>query len=192
MFYRYLIISTLLFVIQFQAFSQVYQIQDEGSIIKVEGNSTLHPWTMKASKMSGKFVPVFEDGVLTGIKELKLELPAENLKSDKSGLNSDAYEALQTDQYPNIKFVMYSVEKISKTGTNSYQVNILGKLSIAGNEQIEHINFDLKKEKDMLHLSGDKSLKMTSFNIEPPSAFFGLLEADDQVQVQFKITYLRR
>lgn len=36
---------------------------------------------------------------------------------------------------------------------------------------------------------GNKKLKMTDFNMEPPKAMFGILKADDDVTVSFNVTF---
>ncbi len=78
----------------------------------LEGNSTLHKYQMHANSLLGSAALKSGKADLAktlkkdGVDSMTLVVPVESLKSKESGLDSNAYKALNTKENPNIKFVL--------------------------------------------------------------------------------------
>ncbi len=167
-----------------------YQLDKSASSILVRGSSTFHPWTLAAEEISSDIVPILKNNSSVNLDDLYLEIPVKSLKSDKIGMNEDAHKALKAEKYPTIIFEM----KETEYGSNSNEVilNITGNLEIAGvSRKIEVAASALKQDKN-LRLLGSKTLRMSNFDIEPPSAFLGLLKAHDRVTVEFELVFIKK
>jgi polyisoprenoid-binding protein YceI len=127
-----------------------------------------------------------ENGEVKDLKSLSFSIPVRSLKSGTSGLDQDAYEALQASQHPNIRFNMDDAP-VSASGQNTFQVKGSGTLTIAGVSRQINIEADCEKSGGIISCNGSKRLKMKDFGIEPPSALLGLLNADEQVTVNYKV-----
>ncbi len=92
--------------------------------MKLSGTSSLHKWSMNSNTFNGNaqfnFTP--EDaGKLTSLESLSFTLQVLTLKSDKKGLDKNAYKALKTDQYKNILYTLICYNR------HSYRQQIPGK-----------------------------------------------------------------
>lgn len=133
----------------------------------------------------------FQDGKVAGIEQLKITLPTESLKSGKRGLDKNAYAALKTDIYPEVRFNLVGVERLNNKGKES-QIKSKGKLTIVGHTRIEELVVICQtNEHGMLTFEGSKTIKMSDYQVEPPTMIFGTIKAGDEIIVPFKIQFNR-
>lgn len=182
---------TLLMIIVTAQFStaQTFNLNNTGSTLKVEGTSNVHDWTVEAKDQKGKLVAEFADGQLVKINQLEFLVKAESLKSGKSGMDKNTYKALKTDSNQDITYKLNKVNNIDCITSGSCKVTTSGSLSIAGTTKPVDITFDAKVTGDKVTLTGSKSLKMTEFKVDPPTAMFGTITTGDQVTIKFQSTF---
>ena len=184
---KYIIILCIIAIGSFQSLysQQAYSLNNEESRLQVKGTSSLHDWDMLARKMEGTLQTELNQKTIQDITSASVYIEATSLKSGKSGLDSRAYKALKTDSYSAIIFRLKGLEKI---GGDLYQIR--GDLTIAGTTRV--IQFEVESSRmneDKLRFNGKTSLKMTHFNIEPPSLMFGSVKAGDQVNISFSVVF---
>ena len=51
------------------------------------------------------------------------------------------------------------------------------------------IDFNLDINSNTIHIVGEKSIKMTDFNVEPPTALFGSITTGDEITIKFKTKF---
>ena len=158
--------------------------------ITILGTSNIHDW--KATSTTGKvsWIVVFNFGHISQIKDIQVIIPAVNLKSDKGKkMDKKMLEALKKEKFPDIKFSLDHVEKITpKNGKAT--IYTLGYLEIAGKKQLVELLLNAEKaDNETIQIKLTKKIKMTEFDIELPSALFGMIKTDDEVtiHIQFKI-----
>lgn len=169
--------------------AQNYKVDNTASKLEVLGTSNIHDWEITANTVSGQGAFTITDGVLTNIDDLTFVVVAESLKSGKSGMDKNTYKALNTDKHKNINYKLEKCNSISAKGNNTYNVNTTGKLTIAGVTQNVTIPLNVSVSGNTITLSGDASLKMTSYKIEPPTAMFGSIKTGDAIKVKFNAIY---
>ncbi|MEP6646484.1 MAG: YceI family protein [Saprospiraceae bacterium] len=171
-----------------QAQSTKTIITNTGSM-KLSGTSTMHDWTMNGIfQVEGKFKLSDGSDQLQSLNELSFLLPVENLKSDRKKLDETAYKALKTDQYKDILFTMTSA-RITDVQNNKYFISAQGDLTIAGvtNPITMNVCWQLNPDKTII-CTGIQKLKMTAFQVKPPS-FLGFMKTGDDISLDFAFQF---
>ena len=177
-FYMFLLIITV------TGFAQKTYTLDAKPQLKIIGTSNIHDWDMISETASGNIVAVVENNKLTTIKSLVVELQAESLKSEKSGLDKNAYKALKTDKFKIIKFDLKSSSK-QTDGT----WNFTGVFTIAGVSKQVTLKVKETSTNGQYTFEGSYSFKLTDYKITPPTALLGTIKTTDAVVVNFKVKF---
>jgi hypothetical protein len=168
-------------------FAQSYELNNDTSFLEVHGTSSLHDWHVDAQKQMG--AAEISSLPEMNIDALSFSVVSESLKSGKSGMDKNTYKALKTDSYKTIDFELTKVEEIQKTGENLFKVSAQGKMTITGVTKTVPIVFTIKSQEGVLLVDGEKTMKMTDFGIDPPTALFGTIKTGDEIKVIFKAVY---
>ncbi len=160
------------------------------STIRIEGTSNIHDWVSEVTKMTSQADISFgEDGSIN-VKALEVNIPVTGVKSSKGAImNKKTYKALKSDKFPNIKYSLNSVTNLSEI-TNKFRIKANGNLSISGttkNIAMEVVATQVSSTK--MVFEGTKKLKMTTFNVEPPTALMGALTTGDDITIAFKVVF---
>ena len=176
--------------------AQAYKLSDsKNNNMKLSGTSTRHDWVMNAHTFTGEAQFGFnaeKDNELSSLKSLTFSLPVLNLKSDKKKLDRNAYKALKTDQHKNIIYTLTSAT-VSPEGENKYLVKTVGTLTIAGVTKEITMNVYCHVEKDSaITCAGSYKLKMTDYEVKPPSFMLGAMKTGDAVTLHFTMVYKKQ
>jgi polyisoprenoid-binding protein YceI len=166
-----------------------FRVKGSLSDVEVEGTSTLHDWTMKAEDCDGRanFAITADD---LKIESLTFEVNVRDLKSGKSGMDSNTYNALEEKKYPKITFKMTEVVSISKIATDKYKVTVKGELFIAGTKKVTSLTGTVSVNNDeAVKIVASKEIKMTSWNVDPPTAVMGTIKTGDDLKLNFNVLY---
>ncbi|HEX5172321.1 MAG TPA: YceI family protein [Cyclobacteriaceae bacterium] len=177
----------LIFLLSF--FGQIdYRLSNESSFL-IKGTSTLHDWEMESSSATGNISFDMDGSQIVGVKALSITIPAESLKSDKSGLDKNAYKSLKSSEFKNIIFKMSRMTKFQKSN-NGYQITCDGSLEIAGKSNKTSITATCSQLSDgSVKCKGEKPLKMSEYGVEPPSFMFGSVKTGDEIAVEFDVNF---
>lgn len=166
-----------------------YFLDNNSSNLVVEGTSSIHDWEMEANDLKSAIVLRFNENTLTTIEHVDFASPAKKILSDNSIMNSKTHDALKVDKNPEIIFTLKSVNHLDVNG-NSISGVVTGNLKIAGIARTIRINFKGKMNPDhFVTLSGTVPLKMSDFDIDPPTAMLGALKTGDDIKVHFEFLY---
>jgi len=157
--------------------------------MKIKGTSNLHDWESSAYEVRANGNFTVTAGVLKSLQALYLEIPVKTIKSSKGSImDNKTYDALKADSNPNIIFKLDKLLGLNKRG-DLYDVNTAGYLTIAGTTHRIEMYVQGKVNADgTLSFNGSKSLKMTDFNVSPPTALLGTLTTGNDVELVFQIT----
>jgi polyisoprenoid-binding protein YceI len=173
----------------------------KGSRLWLEGSSTVHEYSSTASELKATLAhdPASWDAALPraeaieklirahGVTALEVIVPVQGMHSGKSGLDKNMAKALNASAHPDIRFVLsdYKVAEGAKPGEMA--IDARGKLTVAGVTKDVAIAVSAAREEDILHLRGRVPLKMTQFEVKPPTMMMGALRTSDDVTVQFDL-----
>jgi len=181
-------------------FSQIVWAQDDykisaskSNLMKLSGTASTGDWDMNANVFTGKAQFDFKEGdnqTLIGLNSLTFSLPATNLKSDKRGLDNNAYAALKTDKYKNIMYALLSA-KLSPEKDGKFLIKTSGNLTISGVTREVFMDVYCMVNKDAsISCSGTEPLKMSDYKVEPPSFMFGAMKTGDAIQLDFEMVFV--
>ncbi|WP_029036752.1 YceI family protein [Salinimicrobium xinjiangense] len=171
--------------------AQTFNVNSAASNVKVEGTSNIHDWEMTAKELQGAIKVKMEDGQLVQIDQLDFAVVAESLKSGKSGMDKNAYKAMNTDKHKRITYQLSKVNNLDCTSTSSCKIATTGVLTIAGTKKTVDMVFDAKVSGDRITLTGAHKIKMTDYKVDPPTAMFGTITTGDEVTVKFQTVFTK-
>jgi polyisoprenoid-binding protein YceI len=183
-----LLFVATLFMHQFVNAQQA-KLNNNASNLKVIGTSNIHDWDMTAENVSGEVSFEKENNALTAISKLTLEVKVEGLKSGKRGLDGNAYKALDSKKYPEIKYALTKVDKITSTGNNTFTVATTGRLTIMSTTKEVPVEVKVTFKGSQMEVTGKYTLNMTHYGVEPPTALLGTVKTAEEVTIEFQLLY---
>jgi polyisoprenoid-binding protein YceI len=182
-------LAALLFFLPLFFYAQDSKLVLSESKLTVFGTSNLHDWDIVANAMSGKATFIYDNSVLSEIKNLDFIVEAEQLLSGRSGMDGNTFKALNTNKYKTINYKLTRVLKITKVSGNTYTIEAQGDLSISGTTKNINQTFTAILAGKKVTLSGKTKITMTQYKVIPPKALFGTIKTGPDVTVDFKVTY---
>lgn len=160
----------------------------EGSAITVSGGSTIHDWSCTSESISGSLtLGEGSDPVPARLESGSLRLPVESLKCTRDRMNDNTWEALKYEDHPDIRFALQNVTATADSA-DWMLAEGSGELTVAGVTETVDLEAHVREDADgSLQIRGEKPLTMTMFDVEPPTALFGTIEADDEVTVTYEV-----
>ncbi|WP_207495561.1 YceI family protein [Aridibaculum aurantiacum] len=160
--------------------------------VKLSGTSTLHDWHMDAKQGTSDAAFVVEGDKLTSIAKLNFTLPVRNLKSESSGLDKNAYKAMNVEANPNIQFVL-TASSITPAGGNNYNIKAVGKLTISGTTKDTELQATgtYNPADKSITVNGSKKMKMTDFNVKPPTVMMGTIKTGNDITISYNLKYTK-
>ncbi len=173
------------------AFAQVTYTLAPSSVVAVEGGSTISDWSLKVNTVRGEITwstdPI--ENPSAKIIAASLRIPVTSLEGRDDIMDQKTYAAFASEANPDIRFDMISVEAPSGFRAGA-TVTVKGPLNMAGQTQQVSIPLQVNHGSGQaLNFVGATSFLMSSWGMEPPTAFFGTLEVEDSVTVQFQLVY---
>ncbi len=166
------------------ALSQKLKLVNDQSLLTIAGTSSLHDWTIEAEEQAGTLV--FKNRENGEIESCYVEVAVEGLESGRKSMNRNTYKALNSDAYKSIQFELTEVTETVAQGDNTFTVTAKGDLTIAGVKKPISLEFSLKITGDNVAIKGKKKIKMTTFNVDPPTALLGTITTGDEVTIVFE------
>ena len=167
-----------------------YNLMGDKTEIQVTGTSSLHDWEMEVEGPSGSLVFNMNSNIPSGIRNLELTIRSDMIFSGKGIMDSKTRDALLAEKYPEITFRMNEVIKFA-FDAGEFTGMIRGILFVAGVKQIISIPFSGTFSGDRIEVEGKRSLKMSDFDIDPPTAMLGTLKTGNEVEIIFNTTWNR-
>ncbi|WP_396601440.1 YceI family protein [Algibacter sp. R77976] len=171
-----------------QAQAQTLQLENENSSLTVFGSSNLHGWKVDANTQNGLIK--FNSLESCQIESLSLAVLTESLKGAKPGITSTASKALKSDKYKTILYTLIEVQNITDKGNGVFTLETIGDLVIAGTKKTVPLNFDVTIVNEKVQLKGKVKLKLTEFNITPPTGMLGVVRATDDIFLKFETNFI--
>lgn len=122
-----------------------------------------------------------------------LQVRVEALSCGNAGMEKDMRKALKASDHPHIQYELERVvdvrwELSQETARPVFHLTTRGQLTLAGEKRTVPMDVRVERlDEGRFAVVGAKTLDMADFNIEPPSAFFGLIRADSAVTVVFDL-----
>lgn len=191
----YIPLTLLLWLGSLSGFAQTKSLKIDPEFppqITVTGTSSLHDWKVTG----GGILEVPESMQLhmnsdQGIATFSFKVPVNSLDGGRgASMNTKIYTAFKSDQHPYISYRQTGPAKVSAAaGTEDLDIISTGIVQMAGKEKSLTIALKGHLEKDQLTFKGSQNLKMSDFDMVPPTAMFGQIKTHDDVVVHFEFRY---
>lgn len=175
-------------------FSQQFKLSSSSSI-SVHGSSTILDWEVKAENFTGLLTVKAKKNSKSAIKKgsiskISLLIPVNSMRSEKGEImDNKMHRALKMEDFPNIIYTLISTVEFESIDENKNTLRMSGILDIAGVEKAIETDVSVCHINDILSLTGEIQLKLSDFNIEPPSAMFGQIETGNDITINFTFEY---
>ncbi len=187
------ILILLFFLFSNTVFAQnSIQIIPESSSIRIFGTSNIHDWEMHVEMQTKTTDYIIPNNSIKGLKNILFKIEGIKLKSLESTMEKKAHKALKLPDFPFINFHLKKIT-IRNHKASSFSAFAIGTLTISGQSKDIRLpisgNFLGKKK---LNLMGHIDLKMSDFNIEAPTAFFGAITTADKIKVLYSLDFISK
>lgn len=175
-------------MLSFSVYGQDMQSFAEGTEVKVDGSSTVSDWSVPVKKVEGKLQlsSGFSGKKEDKIQDILIVMDVKSMEGRGPDMNEKIFNAFKAEEHPQIIFE--AIEASCSEATESgFKLSSKGTLKMAGQSQEIELMLDGKATEKGFAFSGAHKVDMTSFGMEPPTAFFGSLEVAKEVTVIFNI-----
>lgn len=166
-------------------------VLERGSSIAIEGTSTISRFKCESDYVQGYGILYHEQAPSADLSiEAEIAAPVKLFDCNLAAMNADFWDALKSDQFPLIEYWVndISIDSVSTTVSGTYVVRSSGRMTIAGiNKRIEMEFVGRQIGPERFKLSGKTEMFMSDFDIEPPTALFGLVRAQNKIAVHFDL-----
>lgn len=169
--------------------SQVVYTPEPDSRLWIEGRSNVNQFECRADSYSGD-ATIYDEGNVNEQTEMNLEIEVAGFDCGRDRMNRDFRNALKASSFPKIIFRFGEVLNMQPLADddNTIRFNVMGYLTVAGVTQ--QITFDMLGyflSDERIRAVGSKQIKMTDYEVEPPSAMLGLVKAENELTVHFDL-----
>lgn len=162
-------------------------------VASVSGTSSLHDWESKITTLDFKGYLTITDDRLSSVKDVTIKIPVKGIKSSEGKtMDRKTFEAFDGRHNP---FIIYTLSKadVNIAADRLVTIDASGKLTMAGTTK----TISLTSKGSVLpngdvQLTISKKLKMTDFNMVPPTAVLGTIRVGDEITVNFDIVLVPR
>jgi len=164
----------------------LYHSEQNKASMTVTGTSTIHDWELKVEDIKHTGSITMEGNKLLKINQLDITVAVNSLKSGKDLMDNKTYEALNEADHPAISFNLISaILKGNDTATST------GELTIAGKTRKVTMNVRYKLYETFIEFQGELTLKISDYEITPPTVLMGTIKTGDEVTISFSIPFPR-
>ncbi len=167
--------------------------QTELHVVRITGTSNVHDWGAEFTEIDVKLnLAAYQAGRVDELtpsmfQSLVMRLPVEGISSKTRGLTGRIRKHLRQKKHPDITFELTEVTRVEAAGDTA-TIAAQGLVSAAGVEREVNLEAAAYFDDDgHLTVTGRTPLRMTSFDIKPPTAMFGTIKAADIVDVHFTL-----
>ena len=168
--------------------AQVYDLASSGNKGVITGTSSLHDWKMDITKFNSGFKLIRDGNSVKTIENVTFSCRAKDIKSESSLMDKKAYDALKTNEYPEINFTGSSVSGLTTDG-NRIIGTLEGNLSLAGQSHEISVPFNGTLKGDGITIDSSAEITFSGFGLEPPTAMLGTLKTGDRMRVTFNLQF---
>jgi polyisoprenoid-binding protein YceI len=159
--------------------------------VTILGTSNLHNWNETVGTVLGDGSVTWNTDGTFDLDAINLKMQVSSIKSDMGSImNNNTYKALKGETNPEIAFTLNTPVKSIKAGPTASTISAKGTLTIAGvTKKIDMLIKVAAPNHGYLTFEGSQTVKMTDYNISPPTALLGTLRTGNEITINFKTAF---
>ena len=158
--------------------------------VHITGTSTLHDWKADCPGLTG--IPeTLQITDKNTIDAFAFKIPVDSMDGGRGAtMNKKIHAAFKSTENPFIDYKQTEPAVLSEMPeSGDFNFSSKGILSMAGKDKPITVSGKGTIDKGVMMLTVSKELKMTDFEMEPPSAMFGQIKTHDDIVVNFVFHY---
>lgn len=157
----------------------------KSSTMTIDGKTNVnHDYTTKVTQLSGEMTIVDNR-----LQSLTVEIPVRSIISGEKLMDKKTHETFNAPKNPMILFNMTEVNSMQVNGRD-IAVTVTGNLSMGGTTKKVMLKAAGKEVSPGVYtFEGALPLKISDFNMKPPTAMLGTMKTKDQVTVNYNVTF---
>jgi polyisoprenoid-binding protein YceI len=165
------------------------------SKLVLDGSSNVHDWACKSAdflatvEVDAGFQTQPLNDVARPLSKVQVTVPIKSLKCGHKKMDENMYKALNSEQFPDIRYELttYEVDRDSATAS-SFIAKTTGQLTVSGKTIAVEIPIRVQRtESGAARGEGTVSMLMTDFGIKPPVALLGTLRTRNKISISFNV-----
>lgn len=188
------LLFSLLLVLPLHAQQSEFTLSSDYSM-EIDGTSNVRDWSAEITSMEGVLLlrEGTEENLSSWVPEdlisLELRIPVEDIETDSRKLTSNIHKYLKEDKQPVITFELQRIISVEPAG-NGAAIQAEGVVTAAGKAHTTVMNVTAEQAGNGgVQFSGSQQVKMTDFDIEPPTAMLGAIRAVDEVTINYTVQF---
>ncbi len=161
----------------------------------IQGEATGLSFTCRVPRVDGRAtLPPPDDSLAASADEEQTEVivtvPVNAFDCGRDGMTRDLQETLKMEDHPEIRFDLIHATVPSRTDTSDQwrRIEVLGALTIAGTKRLTRLHAAGRAvDENRFRVRGCHPIRMTYYNVEPPTKALGLIKVKNRVEVQFDL-----
>lgn len=161
----------------------------------IQGRATTHTFTCEVNQVEGRATLVADqDSGSASTQEsgtnVVVEVPVKAFDCGRDGMTRDLQETLKMNDHPRISFELVHATVTGRADSSEQwrRIEVLGTLTIAGTKRLTRFHVVARSlGNDDFRVRGCHPIRMTYYNIEPPTKALGLIKVKNRVEVQFDL-----
>jgi polyisoprenoid-binding protein YceI len=145
---------------------------------------------MTSNSIKGSIAFIKSDETNIQVEAINVSVGVRTFESGNRIMNKKCYAALKDEEHPNISYRFKALESIKNSGNDTFNTTLNGTLTIAGVSKTVKIAAKLVVNGNKVSIIGEKALKMSDFDVEPPTALLGTLKTGNDITIEFNLNYL--
>jgi hypothetical protein len=187
----------------------------QNSHVELHGTATIGAWTAQSAEVHGQVLLDTDMSAVDSLFDLiqpgghaaadaptltlpmrspaiiNLSVPVMTLRGDSNGMTKDLHNALGAPQHPTIDYCFGQLQTVTiqpNGDSNGLNLHVSGQLTMAGAQRSVAMDVFIYRDSNKHYRARTQStMLMSDFGVTPPSALFGLIHAQNQVQVIFDL-----
>lgn len=191
--FRFVLLS-LVVLLPSLASAQSQLLLGSSSEMHLSGGFTLGHWSCHSQDIYGDVVlPSQEDFSHSIFEQFQSSIYVEvrTFSCGSRPMEADMYHALKSSEHPIISYIQKRVTSASSSEPREgdpLEVISHGVLEVAGvRKEVEFQMQIIRIADHVFEIKGSGPMKMKNFGIKPPTALFGLIRADNNLDIQFTL-----
>jgi len=156
----------------------------------IDGTSTVNSFTCAASEVAGHgVVKATESPSQHTDLNAEVVIPVRAFDCGVRQMNRDMYEALKGQTHPAVRFAVDRAQLLPAPPYAEWTpVKVWGTITLAGEQRPVTVTAQGQRLGDgRVRVQGQHALRMTDFDITPPTGLLGLVRAHDDIVVRFDL-----
>lgn len=175
-----------------QSFTEAEALFQSDSKLTIKGKSNVNEFSCLSGNSFTDSLYRFSfsaDTARTQFQNATLNLEIREFDCGKRGINRDFRKTLKADSHPFIRLQLNQIKSQRDSVTAFMEVELAG-VSKSYEVALQVGAGSDSKPSEFITASGSKILKMSDFNLDPPSPMFGLIKLNDELEVRFDLSFM--